>query len=206
MKGKGYDYFKAFEEMVDYALKSARLLQEFVRAYDPAETFFRLEQAHGVEHNADSKKHEIMNNLAREFIPPIEREDIIELAGELDDVVDGIEEIFQKMYIFDVKEVSEVAGQFTGIILSCCEALKEAMREFSNFKKSKNIKDRLIEINTYEEDGDALYIKVVRSMFTAHDNTVDLLRWIETVDAFERCCDACEHVAVTMEGIIMKNS
>ena len=38
------------------------------------------------------------------------------------------------------------------------------MEDFRNFKKSKTFKQRIIDVNTYEEHADTLYLKVIRDL------------------------------------------
>ena len=35
---------------------------------------------------------------------------------------------------------------------------------------------------------------------------IRFITWKETFEYFEKCCDACEHVADAIESVIMKNS
>ena len=44
----------------------------------------------------DKGKHTMTNHLATDFLPPIEREDILRLSQKIDDVIDLIEEIALK--------------------------------------------------------------------------------------------------------------
>lgn len=94
----------------------------------------------------------------------------------------------------------------TLVIKKCCTCLNDALQEFSNFKKSTTIKDKLIEINRLEEDGDDIYIEGNRELYTTCDDPMTVYAWSATYTRLEKCCDACEHVADAMEMIIMKNS
>lgn len=50
-----------------------------------------------------------MEKLIAEFITPIEREDIITLSWALDDVLDYMEEIYQILFMHNVKSMREEA-------------------------------------------------------------------------------------------------
>lgn len=152
------------------------------------------------------KKHELMKNLAKEFITPIEREDIVTLAQMIDDVTDSIEDVLQKMYIFNVIKLRPEALEFTNLITDCCKMLVEVMAEFNNFKKSKTIIKSIVEINALEEKGDVLYLESVRKLYVESTDAVELMVWTTIFDAFEKTCDAIEHVANAVESVIMKNS
>ena len=97
---------------------------------------------HQLEHAADSKRHELGNQLAREFMPPIEREDISTLSQQLDNVVDSVEDIIRKIYMFNIDEMRSEALEFSKLILDTCAVFYKLLQEFSNFKKS-NTSSRL---------------------------------------------------------------
>ena len=61
-----------------------------------------MEKAHAIEHKGDDINHDIFRNVATDFITPIDREDIIGLAQALDTIIDELEEVIQRFYMYDV--------------------------------------------------------------------------------------------------------
>lgn len=109
--------------------------------------------------------------------------------------------------MYPVLDMHEHAREFAKLIKKSCKALEKAMNDFRNFKKSKTFRELIIDVNTYEERGDRLYIKVNRCL--SEEKGVDPLTtvmWWRIFDRMEKCCDACEHVADTMGGILLKNA
>ena len=207
MARKGsYDYYNKFVCLVDYSCRAAVNLHNTLSEFEADKVTEMIDIMHEIEHSADIEKHEMMERLATEFITPIEREDIIELAQEIDDVTDTIEDVLIRIYMFNIKTIRKEALEFTDIIVKCCDALKDALMELHNFHKSKKIHDGIIEVNRLEEVGDKKYIDATRNLFTSSKDTVEIISWRETFDRLEKCCDACEHVANLIESIIMKNS
>jgi uncharacterized protein Yka (UPF0111/DUF47 family) len=144
--------------------------------------------------------------LAREFITPIEREDIVSLADAIDNVTDTIEDVLLRIYMFNFTKMREDAVKMAAIIVKCCEALREAVVEFANFRKSQILHKLIIEINRLEEEGDDLFVKATRALFVNEKDPVQILAWRETLDYLEKCCDACEEVSEVIESVMMKNS
>lgn len=206
MSKRDYNYFKALEEMSVYSVKAAEKLCEILSSYKPTKVVQEVKEIHKIEHSEDEKKHELMKNLVKEFITPIEREDIVTLAQMLDDVTDSIEDIVQKLYIFNVTKLRKEAIDFTNLIAECCKMLVEVMAEFNNFKKSKTIKDSIVKINEIEEKGDELYLESVRRLYVESTDAAELMVWTIIFDSLEKTCDAIEHVANAVESVIMKNS
>ncbi len=206
MKKKDNDYFQAFTQAVDYSCQAAEILKNTLTYFDTDKLNDRLKDVHGVEHAADLGKHEMMSELARAFITPIEREDILELMQELDDVTDDIEDVLIRTYIFHILSIREDALRFADIISRCCGEMLKMMKEFRDFRKSKTIHEMIVTINDLEEEGDRLYTEAVRRLFMHSKDPIELMVWREIFDRMEKCCDACEHVANIVESIIMKNS
>lgn len=204
-KKESNDYFQMFVTAVDYSCKAAQSLQEILTEFHPDSLPRQMKELHAIEHAGDECKHNLMEKLIREFLPPIEREDIIALAHEIDNVTDGIEDILLKIYMFNIHEIREDALAFTDLLVRCCQALKVTMEEFRRFKKSDQIKQSIIAINGLEEEGDNLYMAAVRKLFTTETMSLEVYAWTEVFARMEKCCDAVEHTANVVESVIMKN-
>ena len=165
-----------------------------------------LDELHRIEHDADKKKHEMMAVLVKAFITPIEREDIILLSQSIDEVTDKIEDVLIRIYINNVQQIRPEALAFIKVIIRCCEALKEVMEEFADFRKSKTLHGLIIEINALEEEGDRLFIESMRRLHAEVTDPIEIIAWREIYVYLEKCCDACEHVADVVESVIMKNT
>lgn len=199
-------YFESFIACVDCSHRAATLLGETLKNYSKAELAKKRELIHEIEHEADVKKHELMYVLNRAFITPIEREDIISLAQNLDDITDTIEDVFLRIYICNPEKIKSTAKAMADLVISACEALKTAMEEFPEFRKSTKLKEYLIHINDLEEKGDNLYIEGMRKLHMGESAALEVIAWRDIYSYLERCMDACEHVADVMETVIMKNS
>ena len=202
-----FDYFEAFIRAADYSMQAADILHQTLESFNPDDLQERMKEIHVVAHAADIAKHDLNRALARAFITPIEREDILLLSQAMDDVTDAIEDVLIRLYIFNVLSIREDTISFSDVIKKCCAGMKETMQEFRNFRKSRSINDSIVEINRLEEEGDSLYTKTVRKLYlTSRDDAVELMVWREIYDRMEKCCDACEHVANAVESIIMNNT
>ncbi len=205
-KKKDFDYFDMFVQAVKFSCKAAAMLAEVLEDYDAQTLPDKMKELHVIEHTADLAKHNMMEELSRAFITPLEREDIMSLIQYIDDVTDAIEDVLMRMYMFNVLSVRDEAVDFAKLIVKCCDAMKDAMKEFHNFRKSGSIHESVVEINRLEEDGDKLYMKAVRKLYLNSKDPIELMVWREIFDRLEKCCDACEDVANTVESVIMKNS
>jgi uncharacterized protein len=206
MNRKEYNYFEAFINLSKFSLNSAEILNKTLYEFDKRKIDDKIREMHNIEHSADIAKHEMLEHLMKEFLPPIEREDINALSQMIDDVTDAIEDVLICIDIFNVKNIRPEILKFTKLIVDCCKSMDTALIEFQNFKKSKKLHSEIVEINRLEEEGDALYVNGVRNLYKTTTEPVELMIWTEIFRRLEKCCDACEDVANTIESIIMKNS
>ena len=199
-------FFDNFVACADDALQAARLLKSSLSGFSPAALPHLLDQMHQVEHAADRKKHEMKEVLVKAFITPIEREDIMMLSQNIDDVTDCIEDVLLRIYINNVIRIRRDALPFADLIISCCETLLDTLREFAEFRKSPTLNEKLIAINTLEEEADKLFISSMHALHTESGSALEIIAWREIYTYMEKCADACEHVADVIEEIVMKNS
>lgn len=206
MAKKNSPYFEDFITMSKFSCAAAEYLQSVLNDFKPEALPECMDAMHEIEHAEDEVKHRIMHKLVKEFITPIDREDIVQLANVLDDVTDTIDDILIRMYMYNVKAVRPAALQFADVIVRCCNALHASMKAFSNFHKSTAIMQDIINVNSMEEEGDAIYIGAVRELYETCLDPIEVIAWSELFDRLEDCCDACEHVADAMASIVLKNS
>ena len=199
-------YFDEFIVMVDHSYQAAEFLQECLRNFDPNAMEEQRKAMHEIEHAEDQIKHDMMAKLAKEFVTPIDREDIIQLADALDTVTDKIDDILIRLYMYDIRELQPAAQAFTDVIMRCCKTLQAAVTEFPNFHKSTTLSQLVIDVNTMEDEGDSIYIDAMHTLHTGDGSALEKFVWSELYECFEDCCDACENVADLIEAVVMKNS
>ena len=206
--GKKQDtyYFNTFTACAEDACRAAQLLKSVLENFKPEELETQLEKLHEIEHSADEKKHDIMDHRAKEFIPPIEREHIVSRSQKIDNVTDKVEDILLRVYMNNVSRIGEDALALMDVVVQCCEAVRELLLEFADFRRSKNLKKVIIRINDLEEAEDKLFMTSMRKLYIESKDPIHIIAWREIYIYLERCADACEHVADEVDRIIMKKS
>lgn len=199
-------YYDTFSKCISYACEAAELLQNCIDNYQASDIKVELDKMHRIEHTADGVKHEMMEHLMKEFLPPIEREDIVELSHAIDDVIDAVEDVLRGMYMYNITEFRTEVKEFASVIFRSCKAMQEMGNELHNFRKSALLKEKIVEINALEEEADRLYIEAIRRLYIEEKDSVYILSWTTMYNCLEKCCDSCEEVADMVEQIVMKNS
>ncbi len=203
---KKNDYFAMLRELVDYVQQAAVFLNESMNDYQVEFLPSLLEKMHEIEHAADLAQHELTSKLAREFITPIERQDILSIAHQIDDVTDSIEDVLMRLYMFNIRELRTEAFEFASVIISSAEVLTQILAEFANFRRSNDIQAKIIELNNLEEEGDAIYMRANRRLYLEEDDPIAVIAWTEIFRRLEGCCDDFEDVSQEIEHVLMKNT
>ena len=199
-------YFDNFIACAEYSCRAAHRLREVLTDFRPDEISEKFDEIHEIERQADEERHELNDMLIKAFITPIEREDIAALSHDLDEVTDKIEDVLLRIYMNHVTRIEPAAVEMTDVIIRCCEAVKELLEEFSDFKRSKKLKEQIIRINELEEESDRLFMSSMRELHTQSADPLHIIAWREIYGYLEHCADACEHAADVVESVVMKNS
>jgi predicted phosphate transport protein (TIGR00153 family) len=199
-------YFDGFREMCGYSADAADFLKEILADYDPERMASHRDRMHAIEHDGDVARHTMFRTLGKESRLPIEREDIIAMADALDVVTDSIEDVLICLYMFDIKEIRRDIFAIVGVLIKSIAVLREAVDEFPDFRTSRTLHEKLVEINSLEEEADRLYIEAVRGVYTDESLPPALATaWTNIYSYTEEVADAVEDVADVIESVMMKN-
>ncbi len=197
-------FFDYFIETCEIICKAASLLDDLTTNYvNVNEKISNIEET---EHACDSNVHKILNELNQSFITPIDREDIFTIAKELDNITDDIETAAHRFSMYNVKSVKPEAVTMTKLIVRATSELKKVMIEMKNMKKSKQLQNKIIEVNNVEDEADTIFRDAMANLFITEHDAVEVIKWKEIFELLENTIDACEDVANIVEGVVMKNA
>ena len=192
-------FFEMFEAAARNIHRGAELLVEMMEDYhDPEKQADAILQ---VEHQGDTITHDIIHKLNQTFITPIDREDIYSLASALDDVLDLIEAVSDRMLMYRVQEPTEVAKQLAVVIH---KSTSEIVKGVTLLGKAGNVSPHCIEINRLENEADRLSRDAVAQLFHKEQDPIAVLKWKEIYEHLEEATDRCEDVADVLEAITLK--
>lgn len=194
------DFFVLFRKQAALVREGCSQLLEMVTAFDRLEE--RAKQLKEVEHRADVVTHEIFERLNRTFITPLEREDIHQLASNLDDVLDAVEAIGSRLFLFQVGQPPAEALRMATILTECAAQIEQAV---DNLKQMNNLISFTMEINRLENEADGISRQVTVDLFSGKHDLLDVMRWKEIYGRLEGAADKCEDVANAIESIVVKS-
>ena len=185
-------------------MDAAKLFCELAQSWnDSSPIFDRLQD---IEHEADITTHEIYDRLNRTFLTPFDREDIHELASEMDDIIDLIQSISMRMKLYHIDRTTDEMRQLTVILVHSTENLKKAVGELRHSGKTRRVLDYCIEINRLENAGDRALETALGRLFQGTPDPLEVIKWKEIYEGIEAAIDKCERVANTIESILVKQA
>lgn len=206
MKREDYNYFNEFIKHAQIIVDSTIILKNAIENFENIKIDEEIEKLHLLENEADKNLHNMKNYLLRDFLPPIEREDITELINWLDNVEDDIDEILINFNILDISEMRNDVLEFTELLNKCAICIKEMCEHFKNIKKRDLIKEKVIEVNKIEEMGDRIFEKNMKNLYAGSSDPIEIIKWTKIYNCFENTLDECEKLADSLDDVVMKNS
>lgn len=204
MNPKEEKFFDLFEQSARVTYETAVMLKELLNDLSDREE--KVKAIKEKEHEGDQFQHEILKQLNLSFITPFDREDIYNIAKKMDDIVDFADATACRFVIFNISETNEYANKMGDLIVECSKEIIKLMEQLRIMRKSKSLKEIIIEVNRLEEEGDAIFRDALTALFTKDKDVISVIKWREIYDHFENTLDACEDVANIVEGVVMKNA
>lgn len=199
-------YFRHFQQGVADTLKAAQLLARILNNFQADQIADYLKQMHAIEAQGDTLKHELGDQLIKAFITPFDREDLALLSQRIDDATDRIDDVVVKLYTNCVTEIRPEAAQVAGVLVETCQTLQKLMAELPRFKHNREFAQQIIQVNLLEEKADRLYEQNMRQLVLNERDPLTIMAWRDIFLGLERAVDVCEHLADTVDAIVMKNS
>ena len=196
-------FFDLFEGLSRHAVSSAQHLLQMVRSFPNIEP--HLQRIREEEHAADQLAHTALDRLDRTFITPFDREDIHELVGGLDDIIDGIDALAKRFPLFHVKSMEPTFVLQAEVLVQAASAVSEAVHRLRKSRKLSELSDKLIEIHHKESVGDDNHHAALSRLFAGGVDALEVMKWKELYDYIEDAIDGCEDVGNTLERIVLKN-
>lgn len=196
-------FFETLQNMADTIVQAAETFARGVEDLSDVTEFAKTMKE--LESKCDKYTHTIYKELNKVFITPIEREDIMQLASTLDDVLDGLEATVSRFDMYEMHERDEYIIQFADIIKRSSYEIQKAIRLLSE-KKLLPIREHSFKLNDLENEGDMLLRRGIKELFNKVKDPIELIKKKEIYERLEDTTDSCEDVADMLETIVMRNS
>ena len=202
---KDVKFLPLLAEIAEIVDRSAELLQELFTSTD-TERIIELSRLIKVEEsNGDKKTGKLFKLLNELFITPFDREDITALTDTMDDVIDIINRVAQKVVLFAPETLPPATLEMADAIKKGTTELKAAVNELPNLRKSnKQIKAYTNEIKRCEEEADRIYERGTSALFRSGIRTVELIKLKEIIQEQEKAANRINGASKILKTMIVK--
>ncbi len=204
------NFFEKFNEHGRCIAEGARAFMSMVRYYDDP----MLREKYGsevdaAEKSADRITAEVNRLLHKSFITPIDREQILALINAMDDILDLLQDSYEVMSLYDLKQLSEDVTRLGDISVRCCERVQHAVTLLPKLSQPAVAEAALKtceEIDRLESDADRVMRSAMSKLFRDDIDVRELIKLKAVYEHLESISDRCEDVANVIEGIVLENS
>lgn len=202
-KKKSNEFFILFEESAEYFYQATLLLDEVMMDHRKAD--IKVKEINDLEHRADKVNDAIIDKLNQTFITPIDREDIYAIANGLDDGVDQLQGMLQRIVIYHTGEAREGALRLTKLLIESTAEIKRAAALLNSISKNQNeLLAITSKIDKLESEGDHVFRGELAYLFEYVKDPIELIKWKDLLEGLENTLDHCERMADLLKGVVMK--
>jgi predicted phosphate transport protein (TIGR00153 family) len=191
-------FYTMFATAATNLVTGASLLAEQISAKvdERPEVAARMRDA---EHAGDDVTHDIFSTVNATFVTPFDREDIYQLAGRLDDVLDHMDAAADLIVLYRPAEIR----QQVDVLARAAGLTAEAM---ARLRTPQDLSDFWIEINRLENEADQVYRRLLATLFSGMYEPMEVLKLKDIVEELEAAADAFEQVAHAVQTIAAKEA
>lgn len=198
---KFFDLFKEESSMLEEAAES--LIQVIAGSGD-REGF--CEKINELEDKCHKTVRKINHELYRNFLTPLDREDIHAISRKHYDVIHIIKSVSIRIGLFDLKEITSTAKELAEI-LECM--IKEIKILIDGLEKIKDMDNTINKIEIMRKQGSTLvriaYAELYEGPKRNPEDVLYILQWTQIYDLILGAIENTENLATVIEGIILKN-
>jgi predicted phosphate transport protein (TIGR00153 family) len=203
---KKIDFFEQFDRALENLSRTANVLVDTYNNFSSFENFEKKAKViYEFEQEGDMLTHDIMKDLNKTFLTPIDREDIHALASRIDDVVDLIWAAVDRMVVYKIEKPTPEVISIAEDLQMTSDVLKKALREL-RAKQYSHVQEHCIEVNRLENRIDRKYRDALGRLVNDRHDPVDIIKWKDIYQLFEDAADRAEDIANILESIVLKHA
>ncbi|MGI5896529.1 MAG: DUF47 domain-containing protein [Oscillospiraceae bacterium] len=203
--GRSRSYFERLAELAALCAEAAELLKEGLVHCHPALLPGNQALVEKRVDSAEKQRRELNRLLLREFITPIDREDISLIAARLCEILRAVDGSMCWLPCTAGRTPRPEALQTAGSLCRCCDELAELCRNLQRLKKTAPLVTGVTEANRLAHEGDKVCSKGVQALFGAGLSPALVQAWIGFYGRMAEGFAACSRAAEQIWIVLLKN-
>jgi len=147
----------------------------------------------------------ILKELNATFITPFDREDIMELADKIEEVIDTIHRASQKILLFSPNHFTPYAVRLTELIHEGTLEIQKAVDELANMKKTgEGFRKHYKRVKSIEEEADGVYEEGITDLFRNEKDIVELVKLKDIIQELEKAANRVNSTGKVLKTVFVK--
>jgi len=189
---------QAAEQLLNAAKEFHRLVLDLPNVHDYAKAINQF------EHEGDEIAFLSYHLLHRTFITPFDRLDIHALTTQLDDILDRINRLAQRIQIYHLQHVPAEIIQLAELIVQVIEAVAQVVAKLEFLKNQDVIVKICLHIDQLENKAEEILLQGLDQLFARENDIKQLLKVKEVFEQMKLIINACQDVANLAKSIILE--
>jgi len=199
-----FNFYGEFDKQADCLVEGADCLKKALEK--GTIDYFYLRKVQEIEVKADESAAKIIAQLNKTFITPFDREDIHSLTKALDDVIDMMNTIANRLTTYKITEVKKSMQDFALVIEEASRALSSAVKNMKHMKNYQEVMSSCVEVSRLENISDSIRDTALAALFDTEKDPIAVIKWKEILEDAEMVVDICEDAAHVVETILLKQA
>jgi uncharacterized protein Yka (UPF0111/DUF47 family) len=199
-------FFDLLEASAEVVHESVMYFDQEIRTNDPSRWPELRRKMKDFEHKGDEYTHRIIDRLDKIFITPLEREDILALAHALDDVVDLLDNICERLVLYRINQIPNTVTEISSLAVEGAGELVILIKSLRNMSDTKAIRQHIRRVHALENQADSIYHAALSELFVDPKDAIALIKYKELYDHIEEATDRIEFVAKVVGSTVMRNA
>ena len=200
-------FFPIYIKQSELLVHATKTLLEMVKIDNYEERKLLGRQIKKDETDGDELFRNLYKILNITFITPFDREDVNELAANMDDSLDIIDDCSKNILMYKPKRIDSQLIETANYLYECANLLHDIIKKLEFISLNYNdIIDNCDKIKHIEHVIDSIYSDYISNLFNDEPDYIELVKNKNIAETFESASDVLKNVADTIRTIVIKNS
>jgi uncharacterized protein Yka (UPF0111/DUF47 family) len=197
-------FFDLFDEAAHHLVQATDKFVALLSMFDRlGERCYEIRQ---VVHACDEVVQRLIETAERNFVTPFDRENILDLAQSINDLMDAIEEAASRFEVFHIDRPTNEAILMARILADCCHHAADGVRLCRDLKNAEQVQRNAREIVRLEKEVDRVRRDCDSALFAHPEDPIELIKWRELYGAIKDAVNAARRVGQALSEIVIKGA
>ncbi len=204
--GRDEKFYDLLEASADEAQRSAKLLCSLLRNFNASHTAGVLTDLEISRRDHKRLSQEITEQLCKNFVTPLEREDIEALSSALYRIPKNVEKIGERLTICAPSINAANIGRQAAMLETATGSVAAMVRELRKKSHVEKISENYSRLQTIEGDADKLMTELLRDLFRGDLDAKEVIILKDIYEMLEKLIDRCRDAGNIVFQVVLKYS